>query len=252
MCERPVELEEITVKLRNLGSGIVIKDRRYRLKLYPKCFIGSEAVKWMITTGYAPNDKAAIKLGQKLLDFGIIHHVKNEHNFKNDYLFYRFAEDEVAKGPSATEVSSTCGAYKGWLMKKGKIKWNTRYCVLLPSDQKLYYFDNELSGSPRQIIDLAEPGVTLGEFDYNTPGYYCFSVGVPGALHIFAVRNAREQDEWMTALSNAGIGFQESPELGAVTAQSIFDFSVYDIHMTDTPLSTLKGNVCLIVNVASK
>ena len=36
----------------------------------------------------------AISIGQLLIDRGLIHHVIDRHNFKNEYLFYRFYEDE--------------------------------------------------------------------------------------------------------------------------------------------------------------
>ena len=66
-----------------------IKNRRYHLKRYPQCFIGSELVDYLVknkgkTTG------EAIYIGQDLLEYGLIQHVCNEHTFKNDFLFYRF------------------------------------------------------------------------------------------------------------------------------------------------------------------
>jgi potassium efflux system protein len=36
----------------------------------------------------------AIELGQILLERGIIHHVLDQHHFKDSYLFYRFCDDE--------------------------------------------------------------------------------------------------------------------------------------------------------------
>ncbi|MBL1210633.1 hypothetical protein [Geminocystis sp. GBBB08] len=75
------------------NKGLEIKDRKYRLTTYPLCFIGSEAVKWM-EKNYIISKSEAITLGQELMDLKIIHHVTDDHNFKNDYLFYRFYLDE--------------------------------------------------------------------------------------------------------------------------------------------------------------
>ncbi len=75
--------------------GVEIKDRWYNLKLYRQCFIGSEAVAWLIETQDL-NEARSIQLCQMLLDRHIIHHVHDEHNFKNEFLFYRFFEDEKA------------------------------------------------------------------------------------------------------------------------------------------------------------
>jgi hypothetical protein len=74
-------------------NGIEIKDRRYHLKTYSKCFIGSQAVKWLIRTLEIPKSEV-LKLGQNLIEQKIIHHVTDDHDFKDDYLFYRFYIDE--------------------------------------------------------------------------------------------------------------------------------------------------------------
>ena len=74
-------------------NGITIQDRRYRFSNYPLCFVGNEAVKW-IENRYLLSKPEAIRLGQELINLKIIHHVTDEHDFKNEYLFYRFYIDE--------------------------------------------------------------------------------------------------------------------------------------------------------------
>ncbi|WP_160148353.1 mechanosensitive ion channel domain-containing protein [[Leptolyngbya] sp. PCC 7376] len=86
---------EITQLIKQMRSddGLDIKDHRFRLTKYPKSFIGSEAVSWIVQTQKATRE-AAVRLGQLLVERGIIHHVTDEHAFKDEYLFYRFYEDE--------------------------------------------------------------------------------------------------------------------------------------------------------------
>ncbi|WP_107669260.1 DEP domain-containing protein [Cyanothece sp. BG0011] len=86
------DLDKIIDKIRS-EKGVTIKNRRYRLKSYPKCFIGSELVDWL-TKNLSISSEEAIKIGQQLIDKKIIHHVHNEKEFKNDYLFYRFYIDD--------------------------------------------------------------------------------------------------------------------------------------------------------------
>ena len=74
-------------------QGLKIADRRYHLNFYPACFIGSEAVDWIISQHKFTREEA-IELGQILIERGIIHHVTDEHPFQDDYLFYRFYVDE--------------------------------------------------------------------------------------------------------------------------------------------------------------
>jgi hypothetical protein len=87
-----LDLNKLVAELRNIG-GIDIRDRRYHLKIYPRCFIGSEAVDWFVNN-LGINRTAAIALGQRLIDERLIHHVVDQHLFKDDQLFYRFYWDE--------------------------------------------------------------------------------------------------------------------------------------------------------------
>ncbi len=68
-----IDLKELVTKMRNI-RGINIKDRRYNLKTYPKCFVGSEAVEWIIEN-LDLSVEQAINLGQRLVDEKWIHHV---------------------------------------------------------------------------------------------------------------------------------------------------------------------------------
>ncbi len=74
------------------SSGFEVKDRSYRGTAHPRCFVGSEAVEWMQAQGHTVNE--ALSMGQQLIDLSLIHHVHDEHPFKNENLFYRFYRDE--------------------------------------------------------------------------------------------------------------------------------------------------------------
>lgn len=87
-----IDVDELVSKMRNVG-GISIKDRTHSLKKYPKTFVGSEAVAWFQEILELSIDEA-IRLGQKLIDKKIIHHVVDQHQFENEFLFYRFYWDE--------------------------------------------------------------------------------------------------------------------------------------------------------------
>ena len=86
-------LLESLVKQMRSQDGLDIQNRRFRLSVYPNCFIGSEAVTWLAKTQNATRE-AAVRIGQALVEQGIFHHVTDEHPFKDEYLFYRFYEDE--------------------------------------------------------------------------------------------------------------------------------------------------------------
>ena len=88
-----VTLLERLVKQMRAEGGLEIQNRRFRLTVYPNCFIGSEAVTWLAKTQNATRE-AAVRIGQAMVEQGIFHHVTDEHPFKDEYLFYRFYEDE--------------------------------------------------------------------------------------------------------------------------------------------------------------
>lgn len=87
-----IDVDRLVSKMRNVG-GIAIKNRTHSFKKYPKTFVGSEAVDWFQEILELSIDEA-IRLGQKLIDKKIIHHVVDQHQFENEFLFYRFYWDE--------------------------------------------------------------------------------------------------------------------------------------------------------------
>ena len=56
-------------------------------------FTGSELIDCLISCGEADNREEGVELGQLLLDTDYIHHVVDEHNFEDGYLFFRFRQD---------------------------------------------------------------------------------------------------------------------------------------------------------------
>ncbi len=87
-----ISLRQIAQGMRS-ENGVEIKTRRYKLKLFQRCFLGNEAVDWIVAkTKFSRED--AVALGQKMIEKGIFHHVLDEHKFKDEDLFYRFTDDE--------------------------------------------------------------------------------------------------------------------------------------------------------------
>ncbi|CDF33789.1 unnamed protein product [Chondrus crispus] len=74
-------------------KGLKLEDRRWRIVSYSKCFVGSEAVEWMIDN-LGLDRPTAVSTGQRLMDAGIMHHVTHSEPFCDGYYFYRFQEDE--------------------------------------------------------------------------------------------------------------------------------------------------------------
>ena len=55
-------------------EGKILQDHRYRLRVYPKSFTGCDFVQWLIEIEEAADGSEAMRLGQGLLENGVIHH----------------------------------------------------------------------------------------------------------------------------------------------------------------------------------
>lgn len=78
-------------------KGISVQDRKWRMKTFGRCFIGSEAVTWISDFLSCTRD-VAIAMGQKLVDAGAFHHVCREHGLEDVFLFYRWHHDDSENG----------------------------------------------------------------------------------------------------------------------------------------------------------
>lgn len=90
------DLEAVLARLRS-DAGVVRADRRHWLRVYRDCFVGSDAVAWLIAhEGLTRNE--ARELGERLCELGWIRHVLDEHGFRDGPFYYRFAgEAEAAR-----------------------------------------------------------------------------------------------------------------------------------------------------------
>ncbi|XP_078697092.1 DEP domain-containing mTOR-interacting protein-like [Branchiostoma floridae x Branchiostoma belcheri] len=76
------------------GKPVLIKNRNYHLRTYNNCFVGSEVVDWLLRQGEVPDRNTAVQCMRKLQSFNIIHHVCDDHLYKDAMLFYRFRKDD--------------------------------------------------------------------------------------------------------------------------------------------------------------
>ncbi|ETO10217.1 hypothetical protein RFI_27161, partial [Reticulomyxa filosa] len=90
------EIEQLIQKMR---QGLEVKNRKWWLRMYRNCWIGSDAVKWMLDNKqelHIENEDEALALGNMLLEKHKIQHATQQqpqHRFTNAYSFYQFVND---------------------------------------------------------------------------------------------------------------------------------------------------------------
>jgi len=238
---------EVIEKMRSLK---LVKDRTYLLKKYPKCFIGSEAVTFFLTTHFCNTIPQAVALGQELMDGDYLHHVTDEHTFKNEHLFYRFRDDENYVGPSVAKLLMDGNiTASSDLDMKGVFLWKERFVLLEANEKKIYVYHSNLSSNPSAIIDLKQGILETAECECKS-GSYCFTLSDGKQKWVLCAFNSKTQLVWLEALSNIGVLFREE-EFEPSAETSIFDFSANDIDGNLISLDQYREKVCIVVNVAS-
>mmetsp|Transcript_35680 Transcript_35680/g.83205 ORF Transcript_35680/g.83205 Transcript_35680/m.83205 type:complete len:522 (-) Transcript_35680:117-1682(-) len=171
-CEPDLQAK-IAAAMRGEG-GLSIKDRRYHLILYTKCFTGNEFVDWMVANAELTKCKTAaeaIEAGNDMMKGGLFDHVKSDHVLKNEELFYRFAEDDP-KGSKAlnapTEGQVACQPQSaGELGKQLRVMILKLYDQFLSADGRSVDYDG--IGKSELFKDYQEMATRLMRVDLSVP-----------------------------------------------------------------------------------
>lgn len=76
-----------------LQNGVELKDRKYRLSTYKNCFVGKEAVDFLVENGYCTSREEAVHMGNSIMEeTKAFEHVCRDHLFADDNLYYHFVE----------------------------------------------------------------------------------------------------------------------------------------------------------------
>jgi len=231
----------------------LVSDRSHNFKKYLSVVVGSELVAWLVYYKKAANTDEAVALGQKLIDVDLLHHVVDEHKFKNEKLFYRFRADEVDYDPKTSLAAANIAKLatrKGVLMRKSFFTWSDKYAILRTDQSKLYVYESDLSATPTNIVDLGKGQIDVTECGECKKGSYCFTLSDKNDILTLCANKSVEQEGWIQALMDAGAKFVEDEAVKTIAAKSLFEFKVVDIDKNEVDLRKYEGKVCMVVNVA--
>ncbi|XP_019409214.1 PREDICTED: integral membrane protein GPR155 isoform X1 [Crocodylus porosus] len=74
----------------------IVKDRRCGAKISTGIFFGCDLVNWLIQVGLASDRGEAVTYGDRLVKGGVVQHITNEFEFRDEYLYYRFVRKRSA------------------------------------------------------------------------------------------------------------------------------------------------------------
>ncbi len=86
-------LQALWQRMRSTG-GLDIHDRMHRLRSYRRCFVGREAVDWLVRHQRVSREEA-VRIGRRLVALGWARHVVDEHDFEDADLFFSVADSEL-------------------------------------------------------------------------------------------------------------------------------------------------------------
>ncbi|ERE71971.1 integral membrane protein [Cricetulus griseus] len=91
---------------RDLCIRNIVRERRCGTKTSAGTFCGCDLVNWLIEVGLASDRGEAVIYGDRLVQGGVIQHITNEYEFRDEYLFYRFLQKSPQQSPPAVTVSN--------------------------------------------------------------------------------------------------------------------------------------------------
>uniref|UniRef100_A0A8C6MRQ9 G protein-coupled receptor 155 n=1 Tax=Mus spicilegus TaxID=10103 RepID=A0A8C6MRQ9_MUSSI len=86
---------------RDLCIRNIVRERRCGAKTSAGTFCGCDLVNWLIEVGLASDRGEAVIYGDRLVQGGVIQHITNEYEFRDEYLFYRFLQKSPEQSPPA-------------------------------------------------------------------------------------------------------------------------------------------------------
>jgi len=216
--------------------------------------VGNELVEWLIQKGEAKDITEAVALGNRLIDFDLLHHINDQFPFKNEKIFYRFRDDEELKEDrdfSVAKVRQSCEVGKqGYVIKKGFQFWQRCFMILRNDVGKLYVYDSEVSVKPKKVLIIdSKFSCSVKEVVDCKKGYYCFTVTGVNETFVCCAQKSIDQEQWIEAFVAAGAQLEATNI--ETTAKTFWELSAVDIDGKERSMSEFKGKVVIVANGAT-
>ena len=155
----------------------LVADRRYRGKIYPECFVASEAIDFMASR-FSMKRETALATGMFLWGTGRIHHVLRDASFGDGYFFFRIGGTPHAAGIDLGEVQSAMRARDG-VQVADRVYMGKTYGRCFVGSEAVDWLrhryrltQGEAESTGQSLLELGELHHVLDEHGFVSEGYY--------------------------------------------------------------------------------
>jgi len=184
-------MHDLVGAMRDPKEGLPVKDRKQMLKTYPNCFIGQEAVDWMLRNLPIRDRDDAVTLGQRLLSSNYIHHINDDKKgFKDGEVYYYFEDLEKVE-KMALELENSTTSSSEYVEKSSASKEDFETVCLIgkggfgkvlkvkkKDNQKIYAMKimnkTKISGARQLQCLIAEKNIMLNDNPFLIHLHYSF------------------------------------------------------------------------------
>ena len=107
-----------------MRSHIEIRNRSIMRNVHRDCFLGSDAVDFLVTHGFADSRQKAEEIGRRMMVKKLIRHVSDGNRFRDaSHLYYRFIDDD---DDSALLAATNGGNGNGLYLGQGGCKHSSK------------------------------------------------------------------------------------------------------------------------------
>lgn len=195
---RPTALARLAYKFRH---GVSVKDHMYHLKRYRNCFVGREAIDFMVESNMATTREDAIFLGQRFMrELNLFHHVHWDHTIlKDDYLFYEFTDRDYAANTThpTRDPATSESAFDSSSSHRSSECWpqdpmSTQFSVSSPLSSSS---GEHTTNSLLDVAKIFRQGVTVATHTYRFKKYPDTFIGKEAVDRMLELQLAKSRPE---------------------------------------------------------
>lgn len=235
------------------GFDKLIKDRvtTFIKAQYKQCCDAKELVTFMVDSGLYTTREDALAAGRTLVGTGLLTHVEDEHAFKDEKLWYVFQEDSPAEEKMEETLSQEKNVLRSWVHWRDQWRHVRLFAVLSREQRRLFlYQEYDDHAEAARAVSPPWKVIPLKGFSFKQQQNKLLLTSPESAEMCIETLSTEDRDKWMHGLVSAHVNLEE--DTASLAKMNFFDFKCADIDDNDIAFSKYKGQVCLVVNVASQ